>query len=67
MSDAEEARFRAFLSATSAETRDWIAYLEFEEAIREASQSAAMVNAYDAGPEGGRERCLMNNVLALNS
>ena len=56
MSDAEELRFKTFLSATSAEARDWIAYLEFEEAIRKASQSAAMVNIDDAGPEGGRER-----------
>ena len=55
MSDAEELRFKAFLSATSAEARDWIAYLEFEEAIREASKSAAMVNAYDGGHEGVRE------------
>ena len=59
MSDAEELRFKAFLSATSAEARDWIAYLEFEEAIREASRSAAMVNVYDAGPEGDRERCAL--------
>ena len=56
ISDAEELRFKTFLSTTSAEARDWIAYLEFEEAIREASQSAAMVNISDAGPEGGRER-----------
>ena len=59
MSDAEQLRFQAFLSATSAEARDWIAYLEFEEAIREASRSAAMVSVFDAGPEGDRERCAL--------
>ena len=64
MSDDEDVRFETFLSATSSESRDLVAYLAFEEAIREASKSAAMVNAYDGGQEGVRELDVLELVFS---
>lgn len=63
MSDAEDARFKAFLAATDADERDWVAFFEFEHAVDEAAHEAAMINLYDEPRENARERGLLRTVL----
>ncbi len=55
MSDAEQARFNAFMDSTDADERDWIAFCEFEEAIHSGVMTACMINMYDGDEEGVRE------------
>jgi hypothetical protein len=55
MSEAEDARFRAFLGSTDADERDWLAFCEFENASHSAAMCGAMINLYDGGEHGGRE------------
>lgn len=56
MSEAEEARFSAFVEATDEAERDWIAFCEFEDASRRAAMCAGMINLYDADEHGQREQ-----------
>lgn len=63
MSDADDARFNAFMESTEANERDWIAFIEFEHAIHNAVMCAGMINPYDAGPEGAREHAGLRLVL----
>ena len=55
MSDAEEARFRAFVESTTQDERDWIAFLEFQEAAHRATMVATLANPYDADEGYSRE------------
>lgn len=47
MSDAEDDRFRAFLGITQQAERDRIAFGEFEEAVRRATEGAAKAGSFD--------------------
>jgi hypothetical protein len=47
MTDAEDARLQAFLKDTDQEERDWSAFCQFQEAVDEVTQCAAMSNCYD--------------------
>lgn len=65
MSDeAEEARLAAFMDATEADERDWIAFLEFEDAIRRAGHCAALVNPFDDPSSNVRERRTLAQPIA---
>ena len=44
---AERARFVEFKRITEADERDWTAFLDFQQAVSAAAQSAAIVNPYD--------------------
>lgn len=65
MSEGEDARFNAFRQSTETNERDWIAFLEFERAIQNAASCAGLINLYDGGDEGSRERSALE--LALGS
>jgi hypothetical protein len=64
MCDAQDARFEAFLQSTDQHSRDWIAFLEFENAIHEAVMCAGMIDLYDAGPEGEPEHAGLKLALS---
>lgn len=53
--NAQDARLTAFLQSTEQHERDWIAFLEFEQAIQNAATNAAMFNMYDNDPGSDRE------------
>jgi len=55
MTDAREARYQAFLDCTTQAERDWIAFLEFEEAANTAADRAALVNPFDDPTNNVRE------------
>jgi hypothetical protein len=52
---AAQARFAAFVEGTEPNERDWIAFLEFEEAAHNAASTARLTNMYDNEPGGDRE------------
>lgn len=62
--EAQEARFRTFMAATSDDERDWIAFLEFEQAIERAAQCAAIVNPFDDSDSNVRERDVLRTPVA---
>jgi hypothetical protein len=59
-SEAEDARFAAFVKATTADERDWIAFCEFERAVDEVAQVATIVNPYDEPHANHRERDMLS-------
>jgi len=64
MSKAEDARFDVFIRSTEPGERDWIAFCAFEDAIREVSDCASMVNRYDDSGAGDRERSVLEPPIA---
>jgi hypothetical protein len=61
VTDAEDARFRAFVEATSQDDRDRVAFARFEEAVEEVSDHAALVNPIDDGREYSREQAYLQS------
>jgi hypothetical protein len=57
---AQDARFKAFLTASDKDERDWIAFCQFEHAVGEVTHCAALVNPYDDSDRFEREREIMH-------
>lgn len=57
---AKDARFKAFLTASDKDERDWIAFCQFEQAVGEVTHCAALVNPYDDSDRFEREREIMH-------
>lgn len=53
--EAQEARFRAFVRSTTRDERDWISFLEFEQAVHRVADRAAIVNPFDDPHHNVRE------------
>ena len=53
--DAEELRFQTFVATTDQAARDRAAFVEFLEAVHNATQCAVMSNMYDGDDHAGRE------------
>jgi hypothetical protein len=62
--DTQQARFDAFCEATHPYVRDWIAFLDFEQAIDRAVTCATMMNPYDNDPGYNQEHASVKLALS---
>jgi hypothetical protein len=53
--EAQEARFKVFVRTTTRDERDWISFLELEQAIHRVADRAAIVNPFDDPNHNVRE------------
>jgi hypothetical protein len=64
MTEAEEARYHAFVDATEPAERDSVAFCQFEEAVHNAAECAALTNACDGGAACAREQDGLRLILS---
>jgi hypothetical protein len=57
-------RFNVFISATTSDARDWIAFHAFEDAVHEVADTATLVNKYDDSAAGQRELDALKPVVS---
>jgi hypothetical protein len=62
---AQGARFVAFMALTSAQERDWIAFVKFERAVAEAASVAAMLDMYDGGEQYWHEQAVLKRAIGV--